>query len=225
MELKDKLLEHRNMIIAVIIILGLLGLNIYTLTLIEFESKESNEEVLETPKKEETPSKIKVDLKGEVNAPGIYELNKNDRVDDLINKAGGLTKNADTSIINLSKKLDDEMVVFIYSKAEVKNLKNGKEEKCECPDINDACITNQLEPLTEEKKQTSSKSEATNNKISINKATAEELQSLSGIGKSKAKAIIEHRDKNGQFKTIEEIKNVSGIGEALFEKIKNNITT
>ena len=63
MELKDKLLEHRNMIIAVIIILGLLGLNIYTLTLIEFESKESNEEVLETPKKEETPSKIKVDLK------------------------------------------------------------------------------------------------------------------------------------------------------------------
>ena len=225
MELKDKLLEHRNMIIAVIIILGLLALNIYTLTLIEFESKESNEEVLETPKKEETPSKIKVDLKGEVNAPGIYELNKNDRVDDLINKAGGLTKNADTSIINLSKKLDDEMVVFIYSKAEVKNLKKGKEEKCECPDINDACITSQLEPLIEEKKQTSSKSEVTNNKISINKATAEELQSLSGIGESKAKAIIEHRDKNGQFKTIEEIKNVPGIGEALFEKIKNNITT
>ncbi len=224
MELKDKILKYRSMIIAIIIILCLLSLNIYTLTLVDFNTEESTCEIEKPSEKEETIKKIKVDLKGEVNAPGIYELNENDRVDELIDKAGGLTKNADTSIINLSKKLKDEMVVVVYSIAEVKKMKENEKEKLECPDTNDACIDNQLETLTEEKSKEEKTDNQTNSKISINKASASELQTLSGIGESKAQAIIDYREKNGTFKAIEEIKNVPGIGESIFEKIKDNIT-
>ena len=141
---------------------------------------------------------------------------------DLINKAGGVTKNADTSLINLSKKLKDEMVVIIYSKEEVATLKEKTKENTEniCPKENDACANTTLEPITKENIQ----EETVNTKISINTATIEELQNIKGIGKSKAEAIIKYRDENGKFKKIEDIKNVSGIGDAAFEKIKDQIT-
>ena len=134
--------------------------------------------------------------------------------------SGGLTENADTSVINLSKKITDEMVIIIYSKSEVKDFEKTKEtekivqEKCIKKDENalknDACITDSVK---------------TRGKVSINTATKEELMSLTGIGDSKAEDIIKYREENGLFKTIEDIKNVSGIGDSLFAKIKENITT
>jgi len=164
----------------------------------------------------------KVDIKGEIITPGIYTLSSNSRVIDVIEKAGGLTENADTSVINLSKKISDEMVIIIYSYAEVEDFKNTKEieelvqDKCLQKDENalenDACITD-------------SSSTTTLEKVSINTATLEELMTLSGIGESKAQEIINYRETNGNFNTIEEIKNVSGIGDSIFEKIKDNITT
>ena len=223
MKFKEKLNEYKIYIIAITIILSLIAFNIYTLTLVDYKE----EQVIPIATKEKQISKIKVDIKGEINAPGVYELNKGERVNDLINKAGGITKNGDTSIINLSKKLEDEMLVIIYSKNEVIKLKTNNKEtpKDICPKINNACPEKQLETINNQKTEnTKSDEKITDSKISINKATKEQLQSLTGIGETKAEAIIKYRIENGDFKKIEDIKNVSGIGESAFEKIKDQIT-
>ncbi|NLA33283.1 MAG: hypothetical protein GX861_00185 [Tenericutes bacterium] len=163
---------------------------------------------------------IAVDIKGEVNKPGIYLVNENLRVNDIIVLAGGLTEGADSKIINLAKKVFDEMVIIIYSKEEskdmIKTLKENevKNEKClEYQEIilNDACI---------EIPETTTKT----NLVNLNKASKEELMTLTGIGESKAISIINYREEVGLFVTIEDIMKVSGIGEAIFVKIKNFIT-
>lgn len=166
-----------------------------------------------------------VDVKGAVNAPGVYELEDGKRVIDAINLAGGFSDKADTINVNLSKRLTDEMFIVIYTKQEIYNYKKSNETsnincasfECVCPDVkNDACIEKNLKAENNKKKA--------NNKVSINNATKEDLMSLTGIGESKANAIINYRNENGLFKQIEDIKNVSGIGDSVFEKIKNNIT-
>lgn len=179
---------------------------------------------------ENTSKTVFVDIKGAVNAPGVYELEEGKRIIDVINLAGGLSDDANTINLNLSKKLTDEMYVVVYTKNEIaeykKNNGNTNEiicasNECVCPDTNnDACIS-----------QGGSKNSSSNNasdvvdgKVSINTAGLDELMKLSGIGESKANAIISYRQENGSFKTIEEIKNVSGIGDAVFEKIKDDIT-
>ncbi len=172
-------------------------------------------------KKEEKEELYKVDIKGQVINPGIYELKTSSRVIDVINMAGGLTEEADTSVINLSKKITDEMVIIIYSYAEVEDFSKTKEiekqvqEKCTKNEIysiqNDACI--------------SISSNEINGLININTATKEELMNLQGIGESKAKDIIKYREENEQFNSIEDIKKVPGIGDNLFASIKENITT
>ncbi len=175
----------------------------------------------ESTVKEET---FKIDIKGEINNPGIYEMPKNSRIIDVINKAGGLTENANTTVINLSKKISDEMVIIIYSNDQVMDFKNTKKEeetlidKCHQKDDislkNDACI---------EKDTTTT--DNLNKQISINTATKEELMTLPGIGEAKAQEIIDYRNTNGNFTTIEDIKNISGIGDSIFAKIKDYITT
>lgn len=181
------------------------------------EKGNDEEEIIESTKQEETEviSKIKVEIKGKVNVPGVYELEENNRVINLIEAAGGLTKDANTDTINLSKKLTDEMVVIIYSNQEIEAAKKEKiryeviEIPCNCPDtMNEACI--------EEKK------EETEKKVNLNTATLEELTNLPGIGEAKAKKIIEYREKT-PFVAIEDITNITGIGEANFEKIKDFI--
>ena len=205
--------------------------------------KETNNELLNKKDEEEIKEEIKkfrVDIKGEINSPGVYELEEEKRIIDVINVAGGLTENADTSYLNLSKKLSDEMVIIIYSKEQIKEFQKSNivieyvEKECDCPDnLNDACIN------VGNKNSKSNTKNNTNNKISdeanqdnnqisnilnINTATLEQLQTLTGVGESKAKKIIEYREQNGNFETIEDIKKVSGIGDAMYEKIKDNIT-
>ena len=222
--------RKKKEIIIVSIILILLILTIfYWLNLKKNNKKviKKDKEVVQKLEKKEEKEEIKsvkVDIKGEINNPGIYELDESKRVIDVIELAGGLTNNADTSVINLSKKLKDEMVIIIYSKYQVKNFEATKEkekvveEKCiqenENALKNDACIND-----------TNSKDTNTiQGKININTASLEQLQTLPGVGESKAKSIIEYREKQ-KFKTIEDIKNVTGIGDSLFAKIKENITT
>ena len=177
--------------------------------------------------KEEKPkeNKVLVDVKGEVNTPSVYELTTNNTVIDAINKAGGLTKIADTSNLNLSKKLTDEMVIIVYSKEEIKKM---EEPKLECPPCNDACIQKEDEKAnldnSEKTNDSTNENQTVTGKININTATSEELQTLDGIGEAKAKAIIEYRENNGKFEKIEDLKNVSGIGDSVYEKIKDNIT-
>ena len=182
--------------------------------------KPQKEEIIKTNNKEKKEKTISVDIKGEVMVPGIYTMKESSRVIDVIEKAGGLTENADTSVINLSKKIQDEMVIIIYSKEQILHFEETKQKedylqnKCINPDEyslqNDACISN---------KQTYQ-----SGKININTASKEELMTLTGIGESKAKEIISYRETNGSFQSIEEIKNVAGIGETIYAQIKENIT-
>ena len=158
--------------------------------------------------------KIVVDIKGAVLRPGVYEVDSNSTVYDLIGKAGGLMNYADTSLVNLSKRLSDQDVVIIYTIDEVQSFTSGNtsikviEKECMCPKIdNIACIK---------------KSDNNIGVININTASLEELQKLSGIGKSKAEAIIEYR-KNNKFNSPEDITKVKGIGKSIYEKNKDNI--
>ena len=163
---------------------------------------------------------IMVDVKGFVVNPGIYKLKEESRVIDAINAAGGVLEDADTSVLNLSKKLKDEMVIIVYSSYQVENFKKVKEEEQQIQDgcingvnevENDACI----EEKNDEKESTL---------VSINTATLEELMTLEGIGEAKAKSIIAYREEHGPYQAIEDLLNVSGIGESLLAKIKENIT-
>lgn len=214
--------ERSNLKKLILILLGISLVLGGVIFVIYKNDKSNNEEVIdifkdeekEEDKKEDTSykkdqSKVVVDIKGMVLNPGVYEVDSTSRVNDVIALAGGLIEGADTSLINLAKIVEDEMTIIIYSNSEV--LEKYKEEICvckKCDIVNDACINN----------------DDNNELVNINSAGLEELQKIEGIGESKAKAIIKYREENGFFKVIDDIKNVSGIGESLFEKIKIYIT-
>ena len=168
------------------------------------------------------PEIIKVEIKGEVENPGVYTITKGSRVEDLLKKVK-LKKTASLKFNNLSKKLNDEDVVIIYSDQEIENFQNGNtavkyvEKECMCPSIkNISCFNNAVTNLDGLINNTG--------KVSLNSALIDELITLPGIGEAKAKLIIEYREQNNGFKDIEEIMNIKGIGEKMFEKIKPYIT-
>ena len=138
--------------------------------------------------------KIFVDVKGAVKHPGVFETTKDKRVKDLIEEAGGLLDDADTSTLNLSQRVKDQMVIYV--------LKHGEKPK----QISDG-----------------GSSSSNTDVININTANKERLMKISGVGKTKAEAIISYREKNGDFKKKEDITKVHGIGKATFEKIKDKI--
>ena len=165
---------------------------------------------------------IKVEIKGEVENPGVYTLSENNRVEDLLKKVK-LKKTASLEFNNLSKKLKDEDVVIIYSDEEITNFQNGNtaikyiEKECICPSIsNISCFDNAITNLDGIINQSG--------KVSLNSATIEELMTLPGIGEGRAKLIIEYRNQNNGFKNIEEIMNIKGVGEKVFEKLKAYLT-
>ena len=226
--------RYRKQIIFVVLGLVLLsvigGVIFYKLS---FSSSNKEDDIVLNTKKETKDEKIEeeeyediyyqVDIKGEVNTPGIYTVKKDSRVIDVIRLAGDLTENADTSVLNLSKKVTDEMVIIIYSYDEVANFaltkEKEKQEQEACLNYseitNDACIKDESEIVSDS---------TISSKISLNTATIEELMTLPGIGEAKAKAIISYRDEVGSFKNIDELKEVEGIGDTLFDQIKENIT-
>ena len=138
--------------------------------------------------------KIFVDVKGAVKHPGVFETTKDKRVKDLIEEAGGLLDDADTSTLNLSQRVKDQMVIYV--------LKHGEKPK----QMSDG-----------------GSSSSNTDVININTANKEQLMKISGVGKTKAEAIISYREKNGDFKKKEDITKVRGIGKATFEKIKDKI--
>lgn len=151
-------------------------------------------------------NKIVVDIKGEVKKEGVYYLEEGSIIEDLINEAGGLTKKAALDYVNRAEKLKNNMCVIIPNKENIKKLEKESKETSA--------------PLNSSLKDSNSSKEE---KININTADESELNNINGIGPSKAKAIIAYREENGDFKPIEDIKNVSGIGEGTFLKIKDSI--
>ena len=207
--LKDNILSLIIIFLNIFIIGILVYFNFFDEEPILEEPIEEVISVIETEPIEEEASLL-VDVKGAVKKPGVYEVTNDTIVNDCIKLAGGLKSDADTNTINLSKKVVNEMVIYIPEKEEVK----------ESPPLNDAVIDNTpiIGTGTEENNPSSDK------KININTATLSELQELDGIGESKAQSIIDYRNEVGLFKDINELMNVSGIGETVFAKIKDNIT-
>ena len=158
-----------------------------------------NEETIEESHEyTENKNHIYVYLSGEVESPGVYKLENEARLYQAIELAG-MTKNAQKEYLNLAETVYDGQQIHILSKKEYKKSQEQDTDIVQNTDSDNALIN-------------------------INTATPEELQSLSGIGETRAKAIIEYREKNGKFQTIEDIKNVSGIGDSTFENIQNDIT-
>ena len=224
MKVIRKLIYPITIIIILVISIGIIYIKKY-LKDNEYENIVIKNEIIKEEVQEEIEKiKYNIDIKGAINKPGVYTVDDNYTVNDVIKLAGGLTKNADTSLINLAKKVKDEMVIIIYTKEEVaksnvvKNVIKVVEKECVCPNIeNDSCLNDEInETITNTE----------NSKlININTATKEELESIPGLGESKANNIIKYREEFGKFKNIDDIKNVTGIGDTLYEKIKVYITT
>lgn len=149
------------------------------------------------------PEMIMVDVKGQVTMPGVYSTSQGERVIDVIHRAGGLTENADESQVNFAEHVQDAMVIYIPAKGEaVINVHAG----------------------TTVNPSNTGGGTGKEAKVNVNKADETQLQNLPGIGPSKAAAITEYRETSGPFKSIEDLKNISGIGDKTFEKLKDLIT-
>lgn len=154
--------------------------------------------------KKEPAGELVVYVCGAVNTPGIYTLPEQSRLYEAVTLAGGFSKEADPSYHNLARSIEDGERIYILSVEETRELSAeqhvGGEEAAKDAFTGAGAVLN------------------------LNTATAEQLMELPGIGEAKAAGILEYRSKIGKFTDIEEIMNVSGIGEAMYEKIKDKIT-
>ena len=186
-------------IVVLLVILGLYMLFSY-LTGGDKELKKNDNEsifVEDENKKQVTveDNKIVVEIKGEIMKPNIYWLKEESIIEDLLSEAGGLKEEADMSKINRAEKLKNHQSIIIPNKNAVKEV----------------AITGQAD-------------EQVSSVININTASEAELDTLPGIGPSRAKDIISYREEKGGFNSIEDIKNIKGIGEASYEKLKDKIS-
>ena len=214
-------LNKRDKIIF-FIILGVIIIGIYyyintkdkNILTAQEENLEVQENKVESVENENNEEKIKVHVSGAVNKEGVVELEINSRIADAIDKAGGIKENACMDEINLAYKLEDGMKVYIPTIDEKKEVEQSNETGTK----NNEYVT--MGGGTNNKNENKSQ-EST--KININTCTQTELETLPGIGPSTALKIIQYRNEKGKFKSIEEIKEVSGIGESKFNQIKDLI--
>lgn len=201
-------------IMLIIFVIGYFLLKDQTMTLesfadeVEMSQDISFSEEMTVEQPEESSSElIYVDIKGAVHYPNMYALPKGSRLFDLIEKAGGFLPDAHTQQVNLAQLLEDQMMLYIYRESDLIQSDIGEDSP--------------IQPLVI---VASDRGEDSNdNLININSASQAELETLPNIGPKKADAIIQYRTQNGSFSTIEEMMNVSGIGEKTFESLKDLI--
>ena len=208
----DNLTKKQKIILSLIAILVAIGVIYFINNKNRTNNIELDENILvlnqdANQTSQDTEEIVIVHITGSVKNPGIVKLKEGSRIEDAIEAAGGLTENADISNVNLAYVLDDG------TKIKIPNLDDE--------DIGDEDVLSKEsgEGIIQEDEKT-----ANTNMVNINKATENELSTLPGIGNSLATRIIEYRKQNGNFKTIEDIKNVSGIGESKFANIKDFIS-
>jgi len=160
----------------------------------------SSEKEIKKEEKDESAEQdlITVDVKGAVKSPGIYDLPVGSRVHDAVQKAGGLTEEADSKSLNLAQKISDEALVYVPTKRE--------------------------EVASQQTGSGTTASTSKDKKVNLNKASLEELKQVKGLGGKRAQDIIDHREANGKFKSVDELKKVSGIGAKTIEKLKDYVT-
>lgn len=170
------------------------------------ESSNSSNNIDYSNNNNSNTSNIVIYICGAVKENKVVTLKENSRICDAIDAAGGLTNDADLTTINLAYILEDGEKIYIPKKGEITPIEASTTNSQTSSNLN------------------YSSSSQKNNKININKATQTELETIPGIGPSTALKIINYREENGNFKNIEDIKNVSGIGDSKYEKIKNYIS-
>ena len=158
--------------------------------------------VTTTPRPSATIALLIVDVRGAVNKPGVYTLTVGSRVQDALTAAGDVLGNADTRALNLARKLNDGEQIYV-------------------PLVGEATIA---PPTAAAKSSAARTPTAPLGKININTATLEQLDTLPGIGPAIAQRIIDYRTQNGDFKKIDDLKNVRGIGDVMFDQIKDLVT-
>ena len=230
---KVKELFNRKLILSIIGMFVIAGLSFVYIRNTNKELKESEVYDLEVEEKktnnleiEDAIKYITVDIKGEVKSPGVYKIEEGKRVVDAINASDGLTKKAVTKYINLSKVLKDEDVIIINNISELEKIEDKKNiEEIKINNKSNISVK-ESDVITNDKSDIVKESDSNKNTIvNINTCTLEELLSINGIGESKAKSIIEYRENVGLFTSKEDIMKVSGIGNSLYDKIKDYITT
>ena len=212
MQVKRWLMEYKKVLS---IISGVLAVIVIILVGRGMMASPTKEKVMvtnavNTTRVEETttmmPQNCYVDIKGEVRRPGVYEISCESRIQEVIKKAGGFTEEADEIKINLAQKISDQMQII------VPNL-NSKQEG----------------GVTEGNSEKGNLSNTTPSNlkqgtVNINTATLEELQTIKGIGKKKAEAILQYRKEHGAFRTKEDLLQVKGIGKKALEAIESQVT-
>lgn len=158
----------------------------------------SSSTTAELERADATSEHIYVDIKGAVKKPGMYEGSQEMRVWDAVMLAGGVQEDADTKQVNFSERISDQMVIYVPKIGEI------KEEIVKSSD-------------------STAETKTVAGKINLNQASETELTTLSGIGQKKAQEIIRYREENGGFKSIEDLKNISGFGDKTFERLKDLI--
>ena len=208
----ENLTKKQKIILSIIAILVAIGIIYFINNKNQKNNIELDENILVSNQNtkqmsQDTEEIVIVHITGSVKNPGIVKLKEGSRIEDAIEAAGGLTENADISNVNLAYVLDDG------TKIKIPNLDDE--------DIGDEDVVSKDsgEGIIQEDEKTTN-----TNIVNINKATENELSTLPGIGNSLATRIVEYRKQNGNFKTIEDIKNVSGIGESKFANIKDFIS-
>lgn len=214
-------LKQKKIIAIILTILVVIAYYYFYLRDTTEEISNQDLEVNNTQENNQKNETIVVHISGAVNIEGIVELDLGSRIANAIEKAGGIKENADMTDINLAYPLEDGMKIYIPTKEETEVNKNNENTPAESYVTASSGGVNSKETTNSTQTNTSDMS---SKKVNINKATQEELDTLPGIGPSIASKIIDYREQNGKFNSIEEIKEVSGIGEAKYEKIKDSIT-
>lgn len=208
-KLQNYVKENREILIKVAAAALLVAAAFFVFVFTEDEEETAAAENNVVTETEAPAAMIMVDIGGEVNTPMVAELEEGSRVEDAINAAGGVTGNADLTEINRAAFLEDGDKILIPTRMDGDA---GEESVVGSAGTTDSSSEGGYAAYSD-------------SRININTAGSEELQQLDGIGPVTAEKIIEYRKNNGKFKTIDDIKNVSGIGEKTFEKLKEHIRT
>lgn len=216
-EIKEKLLENKTLVAVLgtilVMLIGFFAWSNVTKIIADAQSdlpalsttfsasSSASDLKTERSSSQTETQKVFVDIKGAVKNEGVYELSSGSRVTDVVKLAGGFTEDADKKSVNLAEKVTDESVIYVARVGE-----------------------NVAPTTTNSQANGSAQQEESSDKINLNTATLAELQTISGIGAKRAQDIIDYRDANGGFSSVDDLANVSGIGEKTLEKLKSEVT-
>ena len=196
--------------------------------------KSAVQEASQTPELAETvPQSIYVDICGAVAQPGVYELSPDSRVFQAIEKAGGYLPEAAASYLNRARSLNDGQQIYVPTQEEVDsrmipqtqdgNVQNGERSQAEGIGADGQISGTMIDTQVPSDGGSADQSTSEASRINLNTADVSQLTTLTGVGESKALAIIAYREENGPFTSVEDIMNVPGIKEGTYEKIKDKI--